>query len=72
MSDKVDCEESAVVRRGRHGDVPFSARNRGSIVVLDLHNLSHELALATLGHLLLGHRAAERILESCLGVLFDR
>ena len=72
MSNKVDSELRAVVAvLGAHGDVPFSGRDRGSVVRLNRQNLGHELVLATRGHLLLSHHAGERILEVCLGVLFD-
>ena len=72
MSNKVDSElRAVVVILLAHGDVPFSGRDRGSVVRLDRHNLGHELVLATRGHLLLSHHAGERILEVCLGVLFD-
>ena len=72
MSNKVDSElRAVVVVLLAHGNVPFSGRDRGSVVRLDRHNLGHELVLATRGHLLLSHHAGERILEVCLGVLFD-
>ena len=72
VSNKVDSELRAVVAvLGAHGNVPFSGRDRGSVVRLNRQNLGHELVLATRGHLLLSHHAGERILEVCLGVLFD-